>query len=123
MLNSSGNSASEVDLRLNCSTCLTHLVGVINPACVYSSTGRTYYSANLVSELLDQFKSGSVAQTTSAGADDLSVSQGYHFLHGLNDVLDFDSDVFFSNYRLNVYNFALSSYCSFLFLHNAGTNG
>ena len=96
MLDSAGDTASEVDFRLNGCTGLTYLVGVINPASVNSCSGRTNNSANLVSELFDQFESGRIAQATSAGADDFSVSQGNQFLSGLNDVNQLDVECLLS---------------------------
>ena len=39
MLDGTGDTASEVDLRLNGSTCLSNLVGMIDPASVYSRSG------------------------------------------------------------------------------------
>ena len=73
MLDSAGDTTCEVNLRLNSGTSLTYLVGVIDPTGINCRSGGTNNAANLVSELLDQFKTGSIAKTTSAGADDVSV--------------------------------------------------
>ena len=73
VLDSTGDTACEVDLRLNGRTSLTYLVGVIDPTGINCRSGGTNNAANLVSELLDQFETGSIAKSTSAGADDVSV--------------------------------------------------
>ena len=119
MLDSTGDTASEVDFWLNSCTSLTYLVGVIDPTSVNSCSGGTYNTANLVSELLDEFESGSIAQSSSAGADDFCISQGNQFLSGLNDFYDLSSDVGFGDFRVNLNDFAGCAFNSFSLLHNA----
>ena len=89
MLDSSGNTECDVDLRMYGLSCLSYLVISCHPSCINYSTGCADYAAEYVSKLFRKSDSAfNVLSDTAAYRDDVLSSDKVYELLCCLDYLD-----------------------------------
>ena len=123
VLDSAGDTASNVKLRSNGLAGLANLVSMCDPAAVNSCTGSTYYAAEQICKgLKSGVESLRAAHSASAGYDDVSAFEIDHLACCVFDSLkDACADVFGSDMIIFFDDLSLVL-AGFGFLEDAGTN-
>ena len=123
MLNSTGDTDCEVDLRTNGLTGLSNLQILGLPAVIYNCTGAGYGTAQNFCQILQDLEVLCAAYSTSTGYQDLGIHDVNGIGYSLNDFLDGYVFVVRSKSGIVLFDHSLCTCDRSDLLHNAGTNG
>ena len=105
MLDSSGNTESDVYLRMDSLSCLTYLVISCHPACVNYRTGCADYAAEYISKLFCKSDAALnvLGDSAAYGDDVLSSDKVYELLCCLDDFDYLSLYISFSKFEFRMY--------------------